>query len=639
MTTCDLNVNFIVPEKKPKVHKRIDSALQPASNLQSFHKNLQKNDFPKKGKFFKPNKDDVDSNKGKTSSLFHHNPEIPDATDFDVVPIEEPLFSQNTFKSLGVLHPHLVANLEQLFQITKMTIVQQLTIPPLLQGQDALVRSQTGSGKTLAYAVPIMQMLQSITPKIARNDGVKALIILPTRELALQTYECFLKLCRAFTWIVPGIIVGGEKKKSEKARLRKGINVLVGTPGRILDHAQHTQVLLLHKLDWLILDEADKLLDLGYERDIGSLVSMIKDQRDRSDEDVGKKQTVLLSATLGPGVERLAGLTLNKPLKIDASQNDMPENDALVIPHQLSQKYVVTPAKLRLVTLASFIVTICEVEGKSKVLIFMATQDMVDYYTDLIPSVITSNVVYFKLHGNMTQTDRVEVFNKFRQSDSGVLLCTDVGARGLDLPQVDWIVQFTAPIEPNKYVHRVGRTARVGTSGSSLLFLIPSELPFLQFLQEKRIKLEEVNMENYLKNLLKIKLESKDGQSYGSGVEGAATMLQHNFEHAVLNEKGLHSLACKAYRSWVRFYASYPNESRVAFNFKSLHLGHHAKCFALRDTPSVIGGIGKPNFKLKNRSKRKVKKDSLGLEAQASRTKRLITSEFDSGMPSKKRKT
>ena len=149
-----------------------------------------------------------------------------------------------------------------------MTEAQYSSIPLLLKRKDVLVKSQTGSGKTLAYAIPIVQTLQQISPKIDRTSGILALVIVPTRELVLQTYTWFVKILKPFTWVVASYLMGGEKKKSEKARIRKGVNILVSTPGRLLDHLSSTKNLNLGRLQWLVLDEADRLLDLGYEKDV-----------------------------------------------------------------------------------------------------------------------------------------------------------------------------------------------------------------------------------------------------------------------------------------------------------------------------------------------------------------------------------
>uniref|UniRef100_R4G333 ATP-dependent RNA helicase n=1 Tax=Rhodnius prolixus TaxID=13249 RepID=R4G333_RHOPR len=581
-----------------------------------------------------------------STSLFNHRSDVINISgNIEVEPGYEPLFSAKTFESLGLLHPHLVANLEQLFNIKTMTIVQQSTIPVLLSNKDALVRSQTGSGKTLAYAVPILNFLQAVRPKISRRDGVKALVVLPTRELALQTYECFQKLVRAFTWLVPGILIGGEKRKSEKARVRKGITVLIGTPGRLLDHTKRTKSLSLSNVQWLVLDEADKLLDLGYEEAIGSLLEVLKMEQ-QTERTI---QTVLLSATLTPGVERLAGLALNSPVRLDASEEKTENlnNDEVslhfVIPQTLDQKYVIVAAKLRLVLLTATINYHYKQEKTNKILIFMATQDMVNFYTELLSCATQmKNISFFKLHGNMTQIERTEVFRKFRSTVSGVLLCTDVAARGLDLPQTDVIVQYNSPPNPADYVHRVGRTARVGSSGESVLFLESSEMNFLHWLNEKRIKLEEQDMETYLEGLVDLNVDSKKNKKLNVGIEEAANSLQLKFENAILEDKELHKIGCQAYKSWIRFYASYPKESRTVFCFKQLHLGHYAKSFALRDPPSAIGGIGKPSdLKMKNKTaiKKKKKMDGrLKVETTNEKTVRLVTSEFESGIKFKRKK-
>lgn len=629
MTTDSLSLNISVSPRgdlKVKNDKKISNKQKPERN----DENIDDYEIAAETKGKK---------KTKKSSLFKQSSDVViPQIDGDFEPVSETLFSDRTYKDISSIHPYIVSNLEQYFGITKMTTVQQLTIPVLLSGKDALVRSQTGSGKTLAYAVPILHSLQNIRPKISRTDGVRALVILPTRELALQTYECFLKLVRAFARIVPGILVGGEKRKSEKARLRKGVNILIGTPGRVLDHAQHTASLDLSQVSVLVLDEGDKLLDMGYEKDVASILEIIEKQRN-----VKTRQTVLLSATLSPGVERLAGLALDSPKRIDSAEV---KDEALVVPESLQQLFILAAPKLRLVTLSSFLLHICQVEGSSKVLIFVATQDMVDYFTELLPRVMDPDVEFFKLHGNMTQSDRTEVFKAFRATRFGVLLSTDVCARGLDLPHVDWIVQYTAPSNPEEYVHRVGRTARVGTEGNALIFLAPSETQFLQWLADKKIRLKEVEAHSFFGSLEHIEA-CQDSRRFGGGLEGLATALQHSFEDAVADQSGLRDLACKAYTSWVRFYASYPKEARNVFNFKALHLGHHAKSFALRDPPSVIGGIGKPKKGSggdKNKKQTKTGRDRraerlkkkgtrLKFETTESRTKRLVLSEFESGLP------
>ncbi|XP_029166347.1 probable ATP-dependent RNA helicase DDX31 isoform X2 [Nylanderia fulva] len=697
---------------------------------------------------------------GKISSLFGNNPDVPTIGQRSVKPVDEPVFTEITFADLDV-HSFMISNLEQNMHITKMTTVQQKAIPEIFSARDVLIRSQTGSGKTLAYALPIVELLHKIRPKLSRNSGLSALVVVPTRELALQTYECFIKLVKPFTWIVPGYIIGGEKRKAEKARLRKGCNILITTPGRLLDHIRHTKALRLNEVKYFVLDEADRMLDMGYEKDISEIVSALKisssdlgydamnilkqniknistdkeddiksfnkmeeshtdsdkvkrmyfssddsdnenqvteetevslkkrkkdteylntkEESDSKAENIQKverdcnqprRQTILLSATLTQAVEKLAGLTMQNPIFVDAAKENLVTsggdtseiNEDLIVPQSVIQSYIVTPPKLRMVTLSAYIVSRCQTPGQHKIVIFMATQDMVDYHTEILSSVLTKpvddddedsdplvDVEFFKLHGNMTQKERTEVFKTFSQTKSGVLLCTDVAARGLDMPKVDCVVQYTGPISARDYVHRIGRTARAGSSGAATIFLTPSEIEFVRMLESRRIRIKQQDMNDVLDKLL-------GPLSKHNSVQATAVALQNDFETLVMEDKKLGAKACKAYTSWIRFYSSYPRDMREIFNRKELHLGHYAKSFALRDPPQRIGGINK-NLREKESSKPKhdnrLHKPSDGVPQKERRkqngdgqrtgllkkARMLNTSEYDSGLgPLKKPK-
>ncbi|XP_051153338.1 probable ATP-dependent RNA helicase DDX31 [Leptopilina boulardi] len=700
---------------------------------------------------------------GKISSLFGNNPDVPNIGQRYVKPVQENVFSGINFSDLDI-HPFSVSNLEQNMQITKMTTVQQKGIPVILSGKDVLIRSQTGSGKTLTYSLPIIELLQKITPKITRNSGLKALIVVPTRELALQTYECFLKLLKPFMWIVPGYLVGGEKRKAEKARLRRGCNILIATPGRLLDHIKHTEALKLNDVSYFVLDEADRMLDMGYEKDISGIVSALKisvsdpketgydpikmlrqnsikkfsddneelqeknenedklkeDEKEEEDKNVNTKrvynsesemdsddgnvyigrkkkkiikddkndltknvkqenidgdsnqstrQTILLSATLTQAVEKLAGLTMKNPTFVDAAKENLEisgdnisdMNEDLIVPQSVVQSYIITPPKLRLVSLCAYIRGKCLSSGQHKILVFMATQDMIDYHTEILTSILSKpedendedsdplvDVEFFKLHGNMSQKERTEVFKTFKKANSGVLFCTDVAARGLDLPKVDSVVQYTGPLSARDYVHRIGRTARAGSSGTATIFLTPPEIEFVRMLESRRIRIKQDNMNDVLEKLL-------GHLSKYRSTEAAAIALQNEFENLVIENKKLHEKACKAYISWIRFYASYPREMREIFDRKELHLGHYAKSFALRDPPQKISGIGKTirekegtkpqhNNRLSNeRPARMPQKKQIGgigtKSGSLKKVRMLNTSEFDSGLaPIKKQR-
>lgn len=403
--------------------------------------------------------------KGKqVKSYLFDRVELPELGKSRVEPVREGVFSGTKIEALSI-HPYQIKNIEEVLEFKELTKIQSKSIPVALEGKDILLRSQTGSGKTLCYAIPVIEKLSRIQPKISRGDGIYALVVVPTRELALQSYELFVKLVKPFTWIVPGYFSGGEKRKSEKARLRNGINILIGTPGRLCDHLLNTEALKLQKVQFLILDEADRLFELGYEKDVRNIVDALKAQK--GDEGV---QTMMLSATLTAAVKELAGLTLVNPTFVDCQNTGTVDDylaseateelDFAVIPSTVTQSYIIVPPKLRLVTLSGLIAH--EIHRKNrKLLIFMSTQDLIDYHYDIMVEILAREksthekddlkfddddedllglesdddeedtedgllpgLKFFKLHGSMTQVERSSVFKEFREVKTGVLLCT-----------------------------------------------------------------------------------------------------------------------------------------------------------------------------------------------------------------------
>ncbi len=476
-------------------------------------------------------------------------------------------------------------------------------------------------------------------------------------------------------------MIGGEKRKSEKARIRKGVTVLIATPGRLVDHIAHTKSLSLKKVQWLVLDECDRSLELGYKRDVQVVLNALNSQAE------GKRQTLLISATLTRGIEEMSEMSLRHPKFIDAAVDERPENQAdqalktLTVPDQLQQTYCIVPAKLRLVVLASFILWKCRFSRARKLVVFLSTQDMVDYHCELFdrclnkdeedagatqtkrkphellemlddeppgtkenerkPSSRPKPLKLLKLHGSMEQDQRVKILDEIKSSEECILFCTDVAARGLDLPHVDWIVQYNCPINTEDYVHRVGRTARIGAKGSSLLFLLPSEANFAKELENNNmVNMAELTVDRVLEKLFKNK--SGTSQMRGRGkpsatMEEEATRLQMEFENLIVADSRMHEAASQAYTSFVRSYASYPVAIRNIFNFKELHLGHIAKSFALRDPPSKITGIGKGHWVRKEAKKKDdLRKEQRVIKAQMKRIdqKSLVMSEFSSGLDS-----
>uniref|UniRef100_A0A4W6FMI8 ATP-dependent RNA helicase n=1 Tax=Lates calcarifer TaxID=8187 RepID=A0A4W6FMI8_LATCA len=521
----------------------------------------------------------------KTSSLFKYNPDIPEIHRPVVSQVKEQIFTSDSFSDLN-LHPHLVATLNKVLNVSTLTSVQKQTIPALLLGRDAVVRSQTGSGKTLSYAVPLVQSLQSVQPKVSRSDGPLAVVIVPTRELAQQTFQTFQKLLKPFTWIVPGVLMGGEKRKAEKARLRKGINILVSTPGRLVDHIKNTLSIAFSAVRWLILDEADRTLDLGFEKDLTVILNSLNSTGPN-------RQNVLLSATMTHGVTRLADVCLQDPVSIHvsgptssdftaaaaATSNPGPagQSESFAVPEALKQFVVVVPSKIRLVCLAAFILDKCQFSQNNKLIVFVSSCEAVEFLHSLFISVLSRSsanrrppLSFLRLHGNMKQED--------------------VAARGLDLPHITWIVQYTPPTAAAEYVHRVGRTARIGGRGSSLLFLTPAETTFITELANHNISLSEMKLLDILSTLM------MDDAYKGRGKYHSKVRPRHI-------QTRTPQASASSSKSFLRAYTTYPAHLKHIFHIRSLHLGHTAKSFGLRDAPQGLSSAAGPKHRTKSQNR------------------------------------
>ncbi|KAI0745834.1 P-loop containing nucleoside triphosphate hydrolase protein [Earliella scabrosa] len=375
------------------------------------------------------------------SSLFTSNPKIEQplpraASAANARPSNAPLDS-STFSGLG-LDPLIVAHLSSKMNISRPTSIQRAVLPSLLPtledrtARDVFIQSQTGSGKTLSFLLPILQDLLPLSSLsyIDRSIGTLAVIIAPTRELAKQisdVLEALLKLRlrasdesaedaapRLTRWLVSGLLTGGENRTHEKARLRKGVPILVSTPGRLLDHLQNTSSFNIGKCRWLVLDEADRLMELGFEETIQGILRGLDGRRKLAMQaveegkslDVGgwdwsrRRRTILCSATIREDVQKLAGQTLTNPMMIKAVQTDLPSEDTqgdlsvtaagsqkFTPPSQLSQKYVIVPLKLRLVTLVALLRSLLA-QSKSKrgtkIIVFLSCTDSVDFHWHLL---------------------------------------------------------------------------------------------------------------------------------------------------------------------------------------------------------------------------------------------------------------
>ncbi|KAL1897923.1 ATP-dependent RNA helicase [Sporothrix stenoceras] len=423
---------------------------------------------------------------------------------------------------------------------TIMTQIQQRSIAPLLAGKDLLGAAKTGSGKTLAFLIPAVEMLYSL--KFKPRNGVGAIIVTPTRELALQIWGVAQELMKYHTQTT-GIVMGGANKRAEADKLSKGVNLLVATPGRLLDHLQSTPF-VYKNLRSLIIDEADRILEVGFEDELRKIISILPK----------KRQTMLFSATQTQKIDDLAKVSLGpNPLYLNVDAEQQHSTVA-----GLEQGYVICPSQNRFMLLWNFLK---KMAGKKKVIVFFSSCNSVKYHADLLRYIDLGGVL--DLHGKQKQAKRTATFFEFINAEHGILLCTDVAARGLDIPAVDWIVQFDPPDDGRSYVHRVGRTAR-GTNGTgkSLLFLLPSEVGFLAYLRDARVPVVEYEFPT-----------------------NKVISVQSQLEKLMSQNHYLHQSAKDGFRSYLHAYGSH--SLRSVFDIQKLDLAGVGKSFGFATPPRV----------------------------------------------------
>ncbi|KAI9503891.1 ATP-dependent RNA helicase [Coemansia sp. RSA 1358] len=427
---------------------------------------------------------------------------------------------------------------------TKMTEVQARTIPPLLAGRDVLGAAKTGSGKTLSFLIPAVELLSRL--KFKPRNGTGVIVISPTRELALQIFGVARDLLRYHSQTF-GIVIGGANRKAEADKLVKGVNLLIATPGRLLDHLQNTKGFIFKNLKTFVIDEADRILENGFEDEMKAIVKILPQE---------ERQSMLFSATQTTKVEDLARISLKQgPLYINVD-----EGKEKATAEGLEQGYVVCESDKRFLLLFTFL----KRNLKKKVIVFFSSCNSVKYHAELLNYI---DVPVLDLHGKQKQQKRTNTFFEFINAEKGILLCTDVAARGLDIPAVDWIIQYDPPDDPRDYIHRVGRTARAGGSGKSLLFLLPSELGFLRYLKQAKVPLNEYQFPpNKIANV------------------------QSQLEKLIEKNFYLNKSARDGYRSYLQAYASY--QLKNIFNVNQLDLQKVGKAFGFIVPPNVNISIG-----------------------------------------------
>ncbi|XP_066279062.1 ATP-dependent RNA helicase DDX18-like isoform X1 [Branchiostoma lanceolatum] len=437
---------------------------------------------------------------------------------------------------------------------TCMTEIQAKSIPPLLEGRDILAAAKTGSGKTLAFLIPAVELMYKL--KFMPRNGTGVIVLSPTRELAMQTYGVLKELLK-YHCHTYGLIMGGTSRSSEADKLAKGINIVVATPGRLLDHMQNTPQFMYKNLQCLVIDEADRILEVGFEEELKQIVRLLPKRR----------QTMLFSATQTRKIEDLARVSLKKePLYVGVDDN---KDQATV--EGLEQGYVVCPSEKRFLLLFTFL----KKNRKKKIMVFFSSCMSVKYHYELLNYI---DLPVMAIHGRQKQTKRTTTFFQFCNSDTGTMLCTDVAARGLDIPAVDWIVQFDPPDDPKEYIHRVGRTARAGGRGHALLILRPEELGFLRYLKAAKVPLNEFEF------------------SWSKIAD-----IQPQLEKLIDKNYFLHKSAMEGYKSYVRAYDAH--HLKQIFDVNTLDLTKVALSFGFQVPPSVDLNVASSRKALKQKKR------------------------------------
>lgn len=357
------------------------------------------------------------------------------------------------FKNLALIEPILKAVAEEGY--TTPTPIQQQAIPLVLQQKDVLGCAQTGTGKTAAFAIPILQRLVAQKPL---TPGIKVLILTPTRELAIQIDESFAAYGK-YTGIRTAVIFGGVSQLHQTNQLKSGVDVLVATPGRLLDLMQQGYV-RLQQLQIFVLDEADRMLDMGFIHDVKKVIAKLPE----------KRQTLFFSATMPPEIQKLADVLLKNPVKVSVTP---PSSTVDKIEQQL---YFVGKQEKN-----GLLLHLLENPAIETVLVFTRTKHGADKVVKLLQR---EQIMAAAIHGNKSQNARQKALNDFKNGSIRVLVATDIAARGIDIDELAHVINYDLPDVPETYVHRIGRTGRAGNAGKAISFCHVEERTALKDIQK-----------------------------------------------------------------------------------------------------------------------------------------------------------
>ena len=364
-----------------------------------------------------------------------------------------------TFENLNIIEPVLKALRKE--EYSTPTPVQGKAIPLILKRKDILGSAQTGTGKTAAFAIPIIQHLYHDKTRNAERPRTKALVITPTRELAIQIGESFSTYGR-YTNIRNTVIFGGVKQGPQEVALRKGVDVLVATPGRLLDLINQGIITLKH-IEYFVLDEADRMLDMGFIHDIKKIIALLPQ----------KRQSLFFSATMPTNIVNLSQSILHNPVKVEVAPQSSTADT-------IQQKvYYTNKADKK-----DLLVHILKDESINQVLLFSRTKHGAD---KIARNLKKKNVNAAAIHGDKAQNQRQKALERFKAGKTRVLVATDIAARGIDIEKLSYVINYDIPNESETYVHRIGRSGRAGESGNAISLCEPEENAFIKSI-EKLIK-------------------------------------------------------------------------------------------------------------------------------------------------------
>ena len=598
------------------------------------------------------------------------------------------IFSIKSFEDLQI-NPYLKKALNK-NNYNIMTKIQKKAIPILLEHKNVIVKSETGSGKTLAYIIPLYQNLIEINDinKISRKDGIYSIIFSPTHELCLQIEKTLDKIKSCCINVVYGTMMGGQKVETEKKKLRKGLNIIITTPGRLLYHLKNTENLNFNKLKIIIIDEADLMLDMGFEKDIKECFKLIIKKTENEynnvenlelNPDLFKKFKIyLISATIDNRIRKMSNYFMKgfKAIGFEKEDNDnnkKENNNEIkednIINHNnylsnlkqqnITQLYSYIYDEFKLVHLIAFLYN----NFQKKTIIFVSTCDLCEYLSKIITEIEINinnndkspekNINLFsqktyKLHGKMKHEERKIVFNEFNLDNTGILIATDVASRGLDFQDVEWIIHYDINPDIKEYINRIGRTARIDNIGNSILFLMKNELKLLDtcFNSVKNNLNEMKNSDiliNFVKNINKNILQTKidenfsdikieddvldENEIYKKKYNNIINILIRCIKNFVFKNKNNLILARKAFKSEIRAYVTFFKYGKDVFNTNVLNLTRISRSFGLyKESTSMKVGDDQVNINYQiDRKEKYTQKKFLNKKIQ----NRLIYSEFE----------